>query len=169
MKLLVNVGATGKTTIDGTARTGETLTATVAGIADVNGLDADTFSYRWILVEIDATQTEIDGATKATYTLNDDDLDKTVKVKVSFTDDHGFAESVTSDEFLASESVDDTTIPSLASATIDATALTLTYDEELETGSVPAKAQFTVRVNGVATENETMTNVEIAGKSETVI
>ena len=83
--------ATGQPTISGTAQVGETLTANTSGIADADGLDDATFSYQWI-----ADDSDIAGATGSTYTLAAADEGKVVKVRVSFTDDAGHAETLTS-------------------------------------------------------------------------
>ena len=83
--------ATGQPTISGTAQVGETLTANTSGIADADGLDDATFSYQWI-----ADDSDIAGATGSTYTLAAADEGKVVTVRVSFTDDAGNAESLTS-------------------------------------------------------------------------
>ena len=86
-----NSPATGAPTISGTAQVGETLTADTTGIADADGLDAAAFSYQWL-----ADDTEVAGATGSTYTLVEADEGKTVKVRVSFTDDGGNDETLTS-------------------------------------------------------------------------
>ena len=86
-----NTPATGLPTITGTAQVGETLTADTTGIADDDGLDNATFSYQWL-----ADDAEINGATASTYTLADADAGKAIKVKVSFTDDAGNDEELTS-------------------------------------------------------------------------
>ena len=83
--------ATGQPTISGTAQVGETLTADTSGIADADGLDDAVFSYQWI-----AGGTDIQDATSSTYTLDADDVGKTIKVRVSFTDDAGGEEALTS-------------------------------------------------------------------------
>ena len=70
---------------------GETLTADVSDIDDADGRDNATFSYQW-----QANDSDIPGATDSTYTLVADDVGKTVKVKVSFTDDAGNPETLTS-------------------------------------------------------------------------
>ena len=88
----VNNAATGTPTITGTARVGETLTADASGIAAADGLDNAVFSYQWVADDADIT-----GATGSTYTLVDSDEDKAVKVRVSFTDDAGNAETLTSE------------------------------------------------------------------------
>ena len=89
---LPNSAATGAPTISGTAQVGETLTADTSGIADEDGLDNATFSYQWL----SSRDTAIPGATGSTYTLVSTDLGKIIKVKVTFTDDEGNEESLTS-------------------------------------------------------------------------
>ena len=86
-----NSPATGAPTISGTAQVGETLTADTSGIADADGLTNATFSYQWL-----ADDTEITGAISLTYTLVDADEGKAIKVEVSFTDDAGNGETLTS-------------------------------------------------------------------------
>ncbi len=86
-----NSPVTGAPTITGTAQLGETLTADTSGIADADGLDNATFAYQWI-----ADDSAVAGATAATYTLAAADERKAIKVRVSFTDDAGHAESLTS-------------------------------------------------------------------------
>ena len=87
-----NTPGTGAPTISGTAQVGETLTVDTSGIADADGLSGATFSYQWL----SSRDTEIPGATDATYTLLDADAGKTIKVRVSFTDDAGHEETLTS-------------------------------------------------------------------------
>ena len=81
----------GSVTIAGTAQVGETLTANTSGITDPDGLDNATFSYQWL-----ADDVGISGATGTSYTLTDSEEGKAVKVTVSFTDDAGNKESLTS-------------------------------------------------------------------------
>ena len=83
--------ATGQPTINGTVQVGETLTADTSGIADADGLDDAVFSYQWI-----AGGTDIQDATSSTYTLDADDVGKTTKVRVSFTDNADNEETLTS-------------------------------------------------------------------------
>ena len=86
-----NSPATGAPTISGTAQVGETLTAGTSDIADPNGLTGATFTYQWV-----AGDTEITNATDSTYTLTFTELGKTIKVRITFTDDAGHEESLTS-------------------------------------------------------------------------
>ena len=91
-----NTPAAGDPTITGTAQVGQTLTAGTSGITDVDGLDNVSYTYRWL-----ADDTEITDATASTYTLVDDDEGKKIKVRVSFSDDEGNAEELTSAETAA--------------------------------------------------------------------
>ncbi len=88
---VVNTAATGAPTIAGTAQVGQTLTASTTGISDHDGLTNVTYSYQWL-----ADDTEIDGATGSTYTVQSTDNGKVIKVRVSFTDDGGSDETLTS-------------------------------------------------------------------------
>ena len=90
-----NSPATGAPTISGTAQVEETLTASTLGVADADGLSNTTFSYQWVAND-GGVDTDIAGATSATYELQAADEGKTVQVRVSFTDDAGHKESLTS-------------------------------------------------------------------------
>ena len=90
-----NSPATGLPAIGGTARVKETLAADVSGIADPDGMDNAAFGYQWVRSD-GHTDTDIQNATGSTYTLEAEDEGKTVKVRVSFTDDAGHQESLTS-------------------------------------------------------------------------
>ena len=87
----VNAPATGAPTISGTAQVGETLTADTSGISDTDGLDNVSFAYQWL-----ADDAAILGGTGSTYTLVDADEGKTIRVSVSFTDDAGNEEALSS-------------------------------------------------------------------------
>ena len=89
-----NTAATGAPTITGTAEVGETLTASTTGIADANGLTSPTYTYQWI--RVDGTEADIAGENSSTYILGDADLGTTLKVKVTFADDLGHTETLTS-------------------------------------------------------------------------
>ena len=90
----VNTPATGAPAISGTEQVGETLTVSTSGIADADGLSGATFSYQWVSND-GTTDTDIQGATDSTYTLLDADEGKTIKVRVTFTDDAGHEETLT--------------------------------------------------------------------------
>ena len=89
-----NTAATGAPTITGTAEVGQTLTASTTGIADANGLTSPTYTYQWI--RVDGTEADIAGENSSTYILVDADLGKTLKVRVTFDDDLGHTETLTS-------------------------------------------------------------------------
>ena len=74
---------------------GETPTADTSGIGDDNGLTNVTYSYQWIRND-GGTDTDIMGATDSSYTPVAADEGKTIKVKVTFTDDEGNGETLTS-------------------------------------------------------------------------
>ena len=86
-----NRDATGAPTISGTPQVRETLTADTADIADEDGLTNVAYRYQWI-----AGGSDINGATSSTYTLTASEQGKTIKVKVSFTDDADNQEFLTS-------------------------------------------------------------------------
>ena len=115
----VNTPATGAPTITGTAQVGETLTASTTGIADANGLTTPNYTYQWI--RVNGTEADITGAISSTYILVGADLGKTLKVRVSFTDDLGYTETGTSAAYPSSGTVTSTTAPALLSVTVTST------------------------------------------------
>ena len=86
-----NSAATGAPIITGTVQVGETLRVDTSGIADEDGLEDAAFSYQWL-----ADGTAISGATANAYMLVAADEGKAITVRVSFTDDAGNEESLTS-------------------------------------------------------------------------
>ena len=86
-----NTAATGAPAIGGTAQVDETLTASTSDIADADGLDHARFAYQWI-----RGSSDIQGATGSRYTLASADEGQRITVRVSFTDDAGNPESLTS-------------------------------------------------------------------------
>ena len=85
----VHQAATGQPEITGTVAVGETLTAGQGDIADSDGLPAtfpDDYTFQWVRVDSESTETIIAGATSSTYTLVAEDVGSTIKVRVSFTD-----------------------------------------------------------------------------------
>ena len=86
-----NRAATGSVTVSGTAQVGQTLTADISGVQDQDGIKAGTFTYQW-----HADNAQIDGATASSYTLTADEEGKTVHVSISFQDNSGHTETMTS-------------------------------------------------------------------------
>ena len=90
-----NTAPTGLPAITGTPEVGEELTASVDAVADADGLENATFAYQWLAN--DGTQdTDIEGATGATYRLTAAEAGQTLKVRVTYTDDKGTEETLTS-------------------------------------------------------------------------
>ncbi|NNE50974.1 MAG: DUF4214 domain-containing protein [Sulfitobacter sp.] len=79
----------GDVLVEGVATSGQVLSANVAGISDVDGLGP--FTYAWL-----RNGTPINGATAANYTLAAQDVGAQVSVRVSFLDEGGTTETVTS-------------------------------------------------------------------------
>ena len=86
-----NTAATGEPTISGTPQVDETLTAGTSAISDEDGLDNVSYQHQWLRDDAD-----IAGQTSSTYELVAADEGKTIKVRVTFQDDAGNAESLTS-------------------------------------------------------------------------
>ena len=97
---------TGLPEVSGTPQVGLVLTASVDGITDEDGLDNVTFAYQW-LANDGTEDAEIAGAASDTYTVAPGDAGRTLKVRVTFTDDKGTAET------LVSAATDAVTVPPL--------------------------------------------------------
>ena len=91
----VNSPATGTPTLIGYGKVGYTIHVGVTGIEDADGLENATFQYQWIRDDGTGNR-DISGATNSTYTLAPEDEGNLVNVRVSFTDDLGNPEQVTS-------------------------------------------------------------------------
>ena len=90
-----NAPASGAPKISGTAQVGEWLTVETSGIDDENGLTDPTYTYQWIVVDGNI-ESNIPGATRTYYLPVAADVGRTVKVRVNFTDEARYAESLTS-------------------------------------------------------------------------
>ena len=145
--------ATGKPVITGTARVGRTLTASVSGIADPDGLANATFDYQWIQVN-GGTESDISGATGNTYVLADADLNRKIKVRVTFSDDGGTEYDLTSDVFPSSRSVE--------SEPVEVNALPTASNATVVTDEDTARAFAAVDFKFVDTdEGDTLSGVRI--------
>ena len=100
-----NYEPTGLPAISGTPQVGETLTADTSAIDDADGLTNVAYQYQWLRNQsvLDANtgtyyyiNVEIPGETGSTYELAPADKGRTFAVRVSFTDDRGNSESLTS-------------------------------------------------------------------------
>ena len=90
-----NTAPAGLPAITGTPEVGEELTASVDAIADADGTDNATFAWQWLAH--DGTQdTDIEGATGPTHEVAPGEAGQTLEVRVTFTDDKGTEETLTS-------------------------------------------------------------------------
>ena len=90
-----NTAPAGLPAISGTAEVGEELTASADDIADADGLENVTFVYQW-LANDGTDDSEIAGATGPTHEVAPAEAGKTLKVRVTFTDDKGHEETLVS-------------------------------------------------------------------------
>ena len=109
-----NREATGAPTISGTPQVEQTLTADTSSITDADGLTNVSYSYQWI-----AGGSDIAGGTGSTYTLTSSEEGQTVRVRVTFTDDAGNEETLTS---VATAEVTAVPVPLTVSVTVSAPA-----------------------------------------------
>ena len=91
---------TGLPIIQGTIRENQTLTVNTASISDDDG--PGIFSYQWM-----RNGSNITGATAATYTTGDADVGTMLSVRVTYTDDQGTTESLTSASTASVQNVND--------------------------------------------------------------
>ena len=133
MTMSDNTPATGAPTISGTPQVDETLTAGTSAIVDADGLTNVSYRYQWI-----AGESDIDGATGSTYTLKAADQGKSVKVRVSFTDDADNSESLSSAATVAVAARPDSTIPE--------TPLTVSLENAATTHNGTNAFTFEIRV-----------------------
>ena len=90
-----NTAPSGLPEISGTAQVGETLRASADAITDADGIDNATFAWQWLAITGN-DDSEIAGATGATYEVAAEDVGKTLKVRVTFSDDKGTQETLES-------------------------------------------------------------------------
>ena len=136
-QVVENTPAEGEPQISGIPEVGQTLSADTTAIADADGLENAVFQYQWL-----AEDADISGATGTTYTVVSGDVGQAIRVRVTFTDDAGHEETLTSAPTVVTAGLQ------LQSATVDGTILTLTYSEILDTGVTLGTTPFAVSVNG---------------------
>lgn len=121
----INDLPTGNVSVLGTAVSGQTLSLDLSALTDADGLG--TLSYQWLRDGV-----AVVGATNAGFTLTDTDIGAVMSAQISYTDDQGSAELVTS---LTSAAVVDNVTTDIASASISGTAeqgQTLVAQEDLQ-------------------------------------
>ena len=136
-QVVENTPAEGEPQISGIPEVGQTLSADTTAIADADGLENAVFQYQWL-----AEDADISGATGTTYTVVSGDVGQAIRVRVTFTDDAGHEETLTSAPTVVTAGLQ------LQSATVNGTTLTLTYSEVLDTGVTLGTTPFAVSVNG---------------------
>ena len=137
----VNDPPLGRPRITGVGEFGETLYAvTINAISDADGLpNPSTYTYQWKRYSADGNNFEADiGTNSSSYTVAASEEGKTVKVEVSFTDDDGTLETLTSFAF----TVNDTTSPEFKNATVSGTVLEITFIEPLAAAANLANSAF---------------------------
>ena len=150
------------------AASGKTVTVDYAATAE-SGDSAGTGDF----TATAGTLTFDPGATQQTFTVatTEDTLDE---VDESFTVRLSNPANVTLDAARATatgtieDDDDDTVAPVLDSATVNGTALKLSYDEALDEGSVPAGTAYTVSVGGTAVALAGTAPVTVSGMTATL-
>ena len=169
-----NSPATGAPTIGGTAQVGETLTASTSGVADQDGLSSVAYQHQWLADGVD-----IAGATGPTYTLVDADEGAAIKVRVSFTDDAGHEESLTSaatDAVVEAEPAEPPAAPTGLTAAASHDRVALSWDDPQDdsiTGYVilrrnratTAPGEFTELVADTGSAANTYTDDSVASET----
>ena len=87
-----NAAPAGLPTINGTPQVEQVLTADISAISDPDGLTSVTFEYQWI-----AGGKDLEGATGSSYLLTPSEQGQTIQVRVTFTDDRDYDETLTSE------------------------------------------------------------------------
>ena len=161
-----NSAPTGLPEITGTPKVGEVLTASVDGIEDGDGLDGVTFAYQW-LANDGQNDTEIEDATGATHEVAPAEVGKTLKVRVTFTDEGGTEEVLVS---AATEAVE--ALPIAVTIAAAATPVTEGADAVFTlTRTGDASAALTVgvsvSVSGVFLDGSALTEAGFAAGAST--
>ena len=165
----VNDEPTGSVTIDGTVREDQTLTAETTALQDADGLPADAAGYRYQWQRnTDSSFENIAGETGNTYTLDDADVGREVRVQVSYTDDGGMDDSLSSAPTAVVENVND---EPTGSVSIDGTVeedQTLTANTDNLEIALSATETLTLEgVNRDVLTAETVTTLDEEGNDTT--
>ena len=164
-----NAAPTGLPTIAGTARVGETLTASAADIADADGLANATFAWQWIANDgtVDA---DIADATSSTYTLTSAEEGKTVMVRVTFTDDGGTEETLVSAATAAvAAALPVVSIAAASSPVTEGTAASFTLNRTGDTAAALAVSIAVSEAGSVLSGTPAATVTFAAGSAEATL
>ena len=168
---------TGLPTITGMPKVGETLTADTSAIEDADGLPA-TFTYEW-----QSAGTAISGATEKTYTVKVGEpiaggvgvVTSEITVVVTFTDDGGTGEMVTSDDSVTYANTPATGVPTITGTVQVGEALTADIDNIADVDGLadpPTGLEYQWKVAGINVgtggDTYTVTNADV-GKLISVV
>ena len=149
-----NTPATGAPVISGAAQVGEVLTADTGGIADADGLTSPGYTWQWLRVDSDGVSNEtMIGANAGAYTLVAADAGGKIRVRVSFTDDAGNPEALTSDAWLANGTI----TPLSTDATLSGLTLADASDDSAITLNEAFASDTTDYTANVANDVDTVT------------
>ena len=139
----VDEGQSGTVTIDDTTpMVGDELTASTANAADPDGLpDPFAPTWKWYRTPDGGSETEITGATSATYTVVAADLGATLAAKASWTDNGGF----------------ENTLASAATSAVAAASALPTLSVGNASGAEGLNVFFLVRLSATASQDVTVT------------
>ena len=155
-------GQTGTVSIDDTSpMVDDELTASTTGVADPDGLpDPFAPTWQWYRTPAGGSETELPGATSATYTVVEADFGAALTAKASWTDVGAFANTLTSAPTDAVTAKVSAALPELSVAGASATegsvvtftvtlseastqAVTATWTASIESGDTAESADFT--------------------------
>ena len=158
-----NAAPTGLPAITGTARVGETLTASVEGIDDADGLGDETFSYQWVSNDGNA-DSDIADATDAAYEVAAADEGKALKVRVAFTDGGGTVETLVSEPTaaVAAANAAPTGLPAITGAARVGETLAATVDGIDDADGIEG---VTFSYQWVANDGNADTDIAVATKA----
>ncbi|MCV2891242.1 Calx-beta domain-containing protein [Ruegeria aquimaris] len=98
----LNYEPSGTLVVSGELQEGNRLTADISAVTDADGFDPASVSYRWL-----RDGAVISGTRDASYLLTQDDVGARISVRMSYTDDFGTAERLSSTPTGAVENVND--------------------------------------------------------------
>ena len=157
----LNFDPTGAPTITGPPPTvGVALAVDTSAIADADGLSGATYDYQWMVDDGNA-ETDIAAATAAGYTPRDSDVGKTIRVRVTFTDDNETEETLFS---APTETVAAAPPAQVTNVTVEADVGQLTVSWDEVSGASGYKVQWK---SGTEEFNATDRQHEITGGSTT--
>lgn len=150
-----NASPTGEVTVSGSLVQGALLTAANT-LVDANGRSGP-LQYQWL-----RNGTAIGGATGSTYTLTQADVGSSVSVTVSYTDDDGFAETVTSAPAGPIANLNDAPVGTVTISGVATQGETLAAAAAVtDADGLPATLQYQWYRNGAAISGATAASYEL--------